>query len=1250
MKLKTHQKYFFLNLIYLSYFIDLAYSDLLSSQGYLLKELYQDVLDPSVKQLWENSKIIQCEDTDYIEFNNKFILSSVSQKESSYLKRDFDISNPHYKLSLSIEALLFNSIEKNNKIYIQYDGIHGGVINFDPQYGRSYCLQGQNQILEFYQISLQHNTQNFQLNLNRQAQSGSDNIAPLDFALKNIFIQVHQCDESCSQCSGPGSNQCTACPEGASLIDSTCTCQNGKLLQHFQCVDQCSYKFIQDHSGKKCILNHCNISLCSQCNSDKFNYCELCQTDFFSYEGQCIKRCPQWTNQQGQKCISKLLEKSQSSSFILQGLYNLFLSSDQANKLQLQQSGFSSTQQSQVRYCGNQFYVGGPLPFTNQIFVKKSISFLPAHYSLALSFNYILIDMAINEGFKILIDGRVVAFIYQSNENLSKSQNICGAKQIDTIDSFNYTFKHSLQNITIEIYMQTILPFTTQSFGIRDILMISQNCKENCEACDQKGICTQCQQNFMFQESDNTCRKYSECSDGHYSDSEQQKCLKCHSQCKTCTGPQINQCLSCQNGKYLYNSNCVEQCPDGSFLNKQRECQQCNSTCQTCSDDRVYSCLTCPQQLVFQEGYCLLECTSGYYFQMSNRSCFQCSSKCQECFGPDSDQCKSCHYQTYLLDSQCFSSCPQNYFISATNKCEKCDDGCSKCEKNSNNCQECKSGYLMLKNQCFSQPPAGYYLDGNQFKECFKGCTRCINSSKDSCTSCMPSFFMHQDNICVDQCPDGYFPNQMKQCELCSGYCKTCVSLYECTTCKYGLFELDGKCVSECPSQIQYFQDEKNLKCIQCNSECPQQGCKGPAQEDCIDEQIQIQDTMVSKIILIQIIFWIVCCIFGSMLDKFQSKSYQKNNKIQKQQEQEREENQRDESKQRRLPTKENQMKEIKLNFKKNSTSLPKSQQIIQQDQNINIQKIEFPQVNKDFKEEQSFTHDNMSVNSNTLTKIGSQTSFNKNSSNVGLFSSVTQFMEKVASTPEGSPQSPQLKENNLTQMDLSQALQVYQVNNKNNKHEILPTFSGDVECVTKFENKSLQKIQDSDDSELLKEKSKFNQKLYFTLAGNEIVSFFVFYDHKQSRITKSSLFFLKNIFLISFQIFALMENSLQLSFVSILLGIALKGIISKSLIYININTILKILISLFISIAAFFLLMTYLVYPELKEIKYSYDRKWALYYLFAQTIDIVIIQSIISFLSYYFTRKNTIMIRQNKLFIAMKFVFRREQYEQKFE
>ncbi|EAS00755.2 zinc finger lsd1 subclass family protein (macronuclear) [Tetrahymena thermophila SB210] len=1250
MKLKTNQKYFLLNLIYLSYFIDLAFSDLLSSQSYLLQELDQDVLDPSLKQLWENSKIIQCEDTDFIEFDNKYILSSTSQNENSYLKRDFEIPIPHYKISLSFEILLLNSMEKNNAINIQYDGMQGGIIIFDHEQARPYCFKGQNQILEFYQMSFIHNTQNLVLNLTRLAQPGSNDIAPYDFALKNIFIEVHQCHQSCSKCSGPSHNECTACPEGASLTDNTCTCQNGKLFLNYKCVDQCSYKYIQDHSSQSCIQNNCNISQCSQCDSDKFNYCELCQSDFFNYEGQCIKRCPLWTFQQGQKCIIKIIQTSKSSSFLLQGLYNQFLSQDEANSLQLQYSGFSSTQQSQVRYCGNQFYVGGPLPSTNQIFIKKSISFIPPHYMLTLSFNYVLIDMAINEGFKILIDGRIVAFIYQSSENLSKNQNICGASQIDTIDSFSYTFKHSLQNITIEIYMQLTQPFTTQSFGIRDILMISQNCNDNCEECNQQGVCTQCQQDFMFQESDNTCRKNSQCSPGHYSDLTQKKCLKCHSQCKTCSGSQINQCMSCQNGKYLSDSNCVEQCPAGSFLNKQRECQNCNSTCQTCSDDRVYSCLTCPLQLVYQEGYCLQECSSGYYFQMSNRSCYKCSSQCKECFGPDSDQCKSCHEQKYILDSQCVNSCPQNYFVSTANICEKCDEGCSKCDKSSSNCQECKSGYLMLKNQCFSEPPAGYYLDGNQFKECFQGCAKCINSSKDSCLSCMQNYFTYQDNTCVDKCPEGFFPNQNKQCQMCSGYCKTCTSFYECTTCNYGLFELNGKCVSECPSQIQYFQDEIDLKCIKCNSECPQQGCKGPTIEDCIDEQIQIQDTMVSKIIFIQLSFWIVCCIVGYMLDKFQSKSYLNKNRINQQEYEE--ENKREDKKQMRLPTKENQMKEIKLNFKKNSSSLPKSYQIMQQDQNINIQKIEFPQVNKDCKEDLSFTNDNISVNSNSPTKIGSQTSFNKNSSIVGLFSSVTQFMEKVASTPEGSPKSAKLKEkeNNQIQMDLSQALQIYQVNQKNNKQEILPTFSGDVECITKFENKSLQKMQDSDNSELLNEQSKFNQKLYFTLAGNEIVSFFVFYDHKQSRITKSSLFFLKNIFLISFQIFALMENSLQLSFISILLGITLKGIISKSLIYIKTYQIVKIAVSLLITIAAFFLLMTQLVYPELKEIKYSYDRKWALYYLFAQTIDIVIIQSIISFLSYYITRKNTIMIRQTKLFLAMKFVFRREQYEQKFE
>lgn len=34
-------------------------------------------------------------------------------------------------------------------------------------------------------------------------------------------------------------------------------------------------------------------------------------------------------------------------------------------------------------------------------------------------------------------------------------------------------------------------------------------------------------------------------------------CLPCHGSCKTCFGPEINHCLSCQKEKQLFNSRCI---------------------------------------------------------------------------------------------------------------------------------------------------------------------------------------------------------------------------------------------------------------------------------------------------------------------------------------------------------------------------------------------------------------------------------------------------------------------------------------------------------------------------------------------------------------------------------------------------------------------------------------------------------------------------------------------------------------------
>lgn len=59
------------------------------------------------------------------------------------------------------------------------------------------------------------------------------------------------------------------------------------------------------------------------------------------------------------------------------------------------------------------------------------------------------------------------------------------------------------------------------------------------------------------------------CPDGFYGDEDSSECEECHADCDTCSGPEEDDCLSCEEGKMLESSLCVpddEACPIKTFL------------------------------------------------------------------------------------------------------------------------------------------------------------------------------------------------------------------------------------------------------------------------------------------------------------------------------------------------------------------------------------------------------------------------------------------------------------------------------------------------------------------------------------------------------------------------------------------------------------------------------------------------------------------------------------------------------------
>jgi hypothetical protein len=93
------------------------------------------------------------------------------------------------------------------------------------------------------------------------------------------------------------------------------------------------------------------------------------------------------------------------------------------------------------------------------------------------------------------------------------------------------------------------------------LLTILTVCQVGCSLCaDHTATCLACEKGFTRDPTDETKCSPSPaggttCPKGLYSTGEH--CASCSFSCQTCTGPSSNNCITCPNGKSLFQSNCV---------------------------------------------------------------------------------------------------------------------------------------------------------------------------------------------------------------------------------------------------------------------------------------------------------------------------------------------------------------------------------------------------------------------------------------------------------------------------------------------------------------------------------------------------------------------------------------------------------------------------------------------------------------------------------------------------------------------
>jgi hypothetical protein len=170
-----------------------------------------------------------------------------------------------------------------------------------------------------------------------------------------------------------------------------------------------------------------------------------------------------------------------------------------------------------------------------------------------------------------------------------------------------------------------------------------EDCADSCATCSgETDSCDTCKtpSNLAFF-GENVCN--SVCEKGTFTVG--QKCYQCYVTCEECSGYKSSHCLTCKDGFYFENGECVAECSETTALNDKGECQnteaveQCDSSCQTCSKD-TNRCLICDPNSGMPilnpiDGSCVENkigaCGEGFFANNQTNTCEKCSAECLDC-------------------------------------------------------------------------------------------------------------------------------------------------------------------------------------------------------------------------------------------------------------------------------------------------------------------------------------------------------------------------------------------------------------------------------------------------------------------------------------------------------------------------------------------------------------------------------------------------------------------------------------------
>ncbi|KAM4616687.1 extracellular matrix organizing protein FRAS1 [Polymixia lowei] len=584
-----------------------------------------------------------------------------------------------------------------------------------------------------------------------------------------------RCHESCSECSGPGQQECVSCSDPAALLkdgvcvpdcgsgyyaqrgvcnacDPSCdtcypdnpkcmSCPPGSALHHGRCISQCPDHYYLDNHNR-CRACH---SSCASCWGPSVTQCTLCPGGLSLHQGQCVEACGEGLYPQDNTC------------------HNCHPS---------------------CRSCV------GPLASDCTHCLKPEEALQPKAGPLLHG---------------VCSAGCPAHSFLDATHTCRECHSSCLHCTAGSADNCTSCAPPSA------LHEGRCVPACHQDFYVQD--NICQACHPSCQSCSgsSQADCVSCAPQASLL--NGYCR--ASCHEGHFLDPTTGDCRKCSDDCQRCTADLQtgvgSVCLWCKVPRtWLLGDHCVSHCPQDHY-HWHGACKRCHASCETCSGEGPLSCTSCPApSVLLPSGLCAPSCPVGFY-DNGHRVCQACDAQCLTCDMPGT--CTSCRDPAkVLLFGECqYDTCAHQYYLNATTRtCRECDWKCNACKGPlPSDCLQCMEGSVLQDGLCTQGCSPGSYQDADRCLGCDEHCVECQGPGQ--CQRCQPPYATLQGH-CVLECGRKHFLDTSSQvCQACSSDCLLCEGVGLCRVCGDHAYLMEGYCTPDCGRG--YYADKKTRTC-----------------------------------------------------------------------------------------------------------------------------------------------------------------------------------------------------------------------------------------------------------------------------------------------------------------------------------------------------------------------------------------------------------------------------------------------------